>query len=82
MKDDNPGFFDKPTNVRVMLVLFFIILIGLVVVDFLFIKQHPHFVWDGAHGFFAAFGFLACVMVITISKILRYFLKREENYYD
>ncbi|MCP3924261.1 MAG: hypothetical protein GY714_16930 [Desulfobacterales bacterium] len=82
MEDNKTGFFDKPKNIRVMLAFFFITLIGLVVIDFLYIEQHPKFVWDGAHGFFAAFGFAACVMVITISKILRFFLKREENYYE
>lgn len=81
--DENTGFFDKPGNIRVMLILFYLTLVGLIVVDFVFITdRHGYFHWDGAYGFFAAFGFVACVMVITISKILRFFLKREENYYE
>jgi hypothetical protein len=40
------------------------------------------FVWD-LKGFFAVYGFVGCVVIIFVSKWLgRYWLQREENYYD
>ncbi len=74
--------FDKPKNVKIMLRLFFAVLIILLAADFYVHKEHSYFPWDGKHFFYAAFGFVACVMVITISKILRFFLMRDEDYYD
>ncbi len=73
--------FDKPKNIKIMLKLFFAVLIILLAADF-FVHKHSYFPWDGKNFFYAAFGFVACVMVITISKILRFFLMRDENYYD
>ncbi len=75
--------FDKPKNIKIMIALFYIVLVVLIVVDAKFIHHdHSYFNFDGGVGFYAAFGFVACVMVITISKILRFFLIRDESYYD
>ena len=48
----------------------------------LVIDKHGYFPWEGAPQFFAAYGFASCVVVITIAKILRFFLKGGEDYYD
>ena len=50
--------------------------------DFVFAK-HNHFDWEEWPGFYAIFGFAACVMLVLIAKyVLRPLVKREENYYD
>jgi hypothetical protein len=74
--------FDKPVNIKIMMVLFHIALVALIILDLVYPNEHSYFPWDGMPSFFAAFGFVACVLVITISKILRFFLKQDEDYYD
>lgn len=73
--------FDRPANVRRLLVGFFIVLVGLLVIDG-FIHKHEHFDWANRLDFFAAFGFVACVAVIFGSKLLRIILGRPHDYYD
>ena len=73
--------FDKPENVQRFLVFFYIFLAVLLVIDF-FIHKHADFPWEGATDFFAAYGFGSCVLLIFMAKLLRIFLKRDENYYD
>ncbi len=73
--------FDKPENVKRLLVIFYISLVLLLAADF-FIHKHAEFPWEEAPGFFAAYGFVSCVMLIFIAKVLRIFIKRKENYYD
>lgn len=73
--------FDKPENVRRLLRIFFAILAVLLAADLL-MHLHGHFAWESAHLFFAAYGFVSCVIVIYISKALRFFLKRSEDYYE
>ena len=73
--------FDKPRNVKRFLVIFYISLAVLLIVDF-FIHKHAEFSWEGVPEFFAVYGFGSCVLLIFIAKLLRLFIKRDENYYD
>ncbi len=73
--------FDKPKNVKRFLGFFYASLLVLLVLDF-FIHKHAEFPWEGAINFFAVYGFLSCVLLIFIAKILRIFVKRDEDYYD
>ena len=73
--------FDKPQNVKRFLVIFYISLVVLLIVD-LFIHKHAEFPWGGAPEFFAVYGFVSCVLLIFIAKILRMIIKRDEHYYD
>ena len=73
--------FDKPENVRRFLGFFYISLAVLLIVDF-FIHKHAYFPWEGEPDFFAAYGFGSCVVLVFIAKLLRIFIKRDENYYD
>lgn len=56
--------------------------LALTVLADLFYVAHPNFVVDGLFGFFAAFGFLACVAMVLFAKFLAVFLKRPDSYYD
>jgi len=73
--------FDDPKNVRRLIHLFYALLGILLVAEF-FIHKHGHFPWEDKPFFFAIYGFVACVGVIFASKVLRYFLKRDEDYYE
>ena len=43
---------------------------------------HPQ-AWDGIPLFFAAFGFVGCVVIIFVSKALgKAFLQKQEDYYE
>jgi len=73
--------FDKKENVRKFLRVFFASLGLLLIVDF-FITKHPHFPWEGAPEFYAVYGFVSCVALIFIAKLLRLLVRRDEDYYD
>ena len=75
--------FDKPKNVKRLLVAFYVCLGILLVIDPMpFIHKHHYIPWESAPNFFAAYGFVSCVALIYIAKFLRLFLKRDEDYYD
>ncbi len=73
--------FDKPENVKRLLGIFYASLVVLLIVDF-FIHKHAEFPWEESPVFFAAYGFVSCVVVIFTAKLLRVFTKRDEKYYD
>lgn len=55
----------------------------MVVIDFFLPRHHPHFFWDLVPGFSAVFGFIACVLIIVVSKAFgHYWVARPEDYYD
>ena len=75
-------FFDKPQNVKKVLMGFYIFLVLLIVVD-LFIPKHPDFSWEAFPSFYATYGFVACVGLVLFAKyVLRTLVKRGEDYYD
>jgi len=73
--------FDKPRNVKILLICFYASLAILLAIDF-FIEKHVAFGWEGYPDFFAAYGFISCVGLIYIAKLLRLLVKRDENYYE
>lgn len=75
------GWFDKRKNLVLFLRIFYASLAVLLVVDF-FIEKHPAFGFDGVTNFSAAYGFISCVLLVLIAKVLRLFLMKDESYYD
>ena len=73
--------FDKHENVRKFLYFFYFLLLALLVIDF-FIPKHAHFPWEDAPEFYAVYGFVSCVALIFIAKILRKIVRRNEDYYE
>jgi len=74
-------FLDSPKNRRRVRKYFYISLVLLLAID-LFIPKHGHFAWEEAPFFFAAYGFIGCVSLIFIARVLRFLVKRKEDYYD
>ncbi len=83
--------FDNPRNVRRVLISLFVAcgmvfsldLLDLVLPWFgLGNLRHAENDWDGLPGFYAFYGFIACVVLVLIAKRMRRILMREEDYYD
>ena len=70
---------------RTWIMVFIVALILSFVADLLLKGGHGHgeFPWSHILGFFALFGFVGCVALIVISKLIgHYWLQRKEDYYD
>ena len=74
-------FLDKPEN-RDRVIRYFFISLGILLIAELFIHKHAELPWEAAPGFYAVSGFTACVSLIFIAKLLRFIVKRDEDYYD
>lgn len=73
--------FDNPRNVKILVWSLYIVLAALLVADF-FIHKHGYFHWEDKACFFAAFGFVSYVLLIIVAVVLRFLVKRDEDYYD
>ena len=86
-REEPAGWFDQKENVRKVLVGLFIGCAVLVVIDVIFwitgFDKHPYFRWETWPGFYAVYGFVACVLLVLISKhVLRPLVMRNEDYYE
>lgn len=79
--DNKTYLFDKPKNVKRVFIFFYSALVVLLIAEF-FVHKHPHFAWEEWWGFYAVYGFVACVLVLVAKYILRPLVKRPEDYYD
>ena len=81
MKNDPPGLWDDSRNVKRLLLVFYAICAALFLVDFV---AHRHTVhpWEHMWGFYAIFGWIACVILVLVAKELRKVLMRREDFYD
>lgn len=75
------GWFDKKDNLTLFLRIFYASLVLLLVLD-LFVEKHSLFGFDSAPSFSAAYGFISCVLLVLIAKVLRLLLMRDEDHYD
>ena len=58
-------------------------LILIIVIDYFIPRHEIHFIGDGIPGFWSLFGFVACILIILISKwIGRLGIMQNENYYN
>ncbi|MCF6249533.1 MAG: hypothetical protein L3J69_19585 [Desulfobacula sp.] len=83
--------FDDPKNIKKLLTVFFSSVVILLILDGIYlylgkthvIEAHMAYKWEGYFGFYAIYGFVACVILVLVSKyILRPLVKRKEDYYD
>ena len=73
--------FDNPRNVSLVIGSLYSVCILLFLLDFI-LHRHATNEWDSFTGFYALFGFTACVILVLIAKQMRRVLKRKEDYYD
>jgi len=84
--EESPGWFDRKENVRKILLGLFVGCALLVLVDVIFwitgYDKHPYLRWETWPGFYAVYGFVACVVLVLISRfVLRPIVMRGEDYY-
>ncbi len=73
--------FDNPKNVKLLVR----ILVGSCIILFamdLVIHRHTIHPWESFTGFYALYGFLACVVLVMLARELRKLVMRDEDYYD
>ncbi len=80
-KPEKRHMFDNPKNVKRVLYILYAICAGLFVGDF-FINRRIEHPWESLFGFYAIFGFVACVILVLLAKEMRKVVMRKENYYD
>ena len=74
-------WLDRPGNVEWIVRAVYMICAALVVAD-VFVPKHGPFPIEHVFGFYAWYGFLACVGLVLAAKVLRRVLMRPEDYYD
>ncbi len=80
-RDEKPHVFDNPRNVKRMIWLLLICCVVLFGLDAV-IHRHAYHPWEHLFGFYAVYGFVACVLLVLIAKQMRKVLMRGEDHYD
>lgn len=80
-EQSKPDFFDKKENIAKIIKVFYVICALLVVVDFI-VHRHIYHDWENIPAFYAIYGFVGCVVLVLVAKLMRKVLMKEEDYYD
>lgn len=78
---DKRHMFDNPRNVRRVVYVLLAICAVALAGDF-FIERYVDHPWEALFGFYAVYGFVACVLLVLAAKEMRKVLMRKEDYYD
>ncbi len=70
----------RPRTIR-WLWCIFVAILALTVIARLVVEVHPHFELEGVFGFSAAYGFIACAVLILVARGIGVLLKRPDGYY-
>jgi hypothetical protein len=73
--------FDRPENVRRLLLALYIVCGVLLVADF-FLERHIYHPWERLPGFYPIYGWLSIVVLVLLAKQLRRIVMRDEDFYD
>ena len=74
-------FLDRQENVDRLLWGTTVVGLILLAVD-LFFHRHVYHPWEHMLGFYGVFGALGIVVLVQLSKVLRRFVMRKEDYYE
>jgi len=81
VNDQRKHWLVRPETIRLLWLVFAGILMLNVVAGF-FVHQHDHFGIEATFGFYAWYGFITCVGMVVLAKLLGIFLKRPDDYYQ
>ena len=71
----------RPGTIRLLWIIFLLVL-ALAVLANLFTDAHAWFGIDGSFAFNAWYGFLSCIGMVLVAKLLGRLLHRKDSYYD
>lgn len=74
-------YLDKPQNIQRLLKVFYVICALLFAADFI-VDRHTKVAVEEFPAFYAVFGFVAFVVLVIGSIVLRKLIMRKETYYD
>lgn len=74
-------WLDRPGSVDRIVWALYAVCALLFVADFA-VHKHGPFAIEHVFGFYAWFGFLACVGLVLLARVMRSILMRPEDYYD
>ena len=77
---EDDAWLARPSTIRLLWRVFAVVLAVVVAAQLLF-KVKGYFTVDGWLGFGAIFGFLSCVAMVLVAKVLGWVLKRDEHFY-
>jgi len=81
-KDAAPAhLFDDPRNVKRLIYAVYVVCGVIFLLDFV-VHRHVDHPWEAFIGFYAVYGFVACVLLVLAAKVMRKLLMRKEEYYD
>ena len=72
---------DKTKYTRGLIYMLYTTCAALLLIDVLF-ARHGYFDFESVPGFYIVFGIVAYIVTIMAAKVLRKFVKRNEDYYD
>lgn len=76
-------FIGNPEHAKQRNRIGYAMLIAVVIADFLVHREHAEYFWENLPGFHAFYGFVACVLIIVVSKFLGHHgIMKKEDYYD
>ncbi len=78
---DKRHMFDNPRNVRRVVYALFAVCALTFAADF-FVERHVDHPWEALFGFYAVYGFVACVVLVLAAKEMRKVLMRKKDHYD
>jgi hypothetical protein len=80
---EEPSWFEKPGNIRLINGALIATCIALALADLFYKHDDAHFVPpENWFAFNAWFGFVAFIVIVYLGRFLRFFVKRDEDYYD
>jgi len=79
--DGSKHLFDNPKNVKRAIHLLYAVCGVALLFDFV-VHRHVDHPWESMFGFYALYGFGACVLLVLIAKEMRKIVMRGEDYYD
>lgn len=81
MEENRTYWLDRPENVRKIYLGLWLFGLAWVIPDF-FLHKHEDVEFAARLGYYAVYGFVACVALVLAAKGLRRILMRPEDYYD
>ena len=78
--NDKRHLFDDPQNVRRVIRGLTVACVVLFLLDAV-LHRHVYHPWEAFFGFYAIYGFVACVLLVLLAKEMRKLVMRDEDYY-